>query len=128
MKLMYSAHCGDIVRLFREKRSCRCGKSWGYYEEDDATTVQTYPGLSLGIANPDFETALQTFVANPRYFSPVLAMRCWVNPLSEPDVTFVPGEDTADTASNTEEAPAQAGSASSTEEETPPQETDEAEV
>lgn len=90
---MYCGHCGDIVRLFSEKRSCRCGKSWGYYEEDDSTTVQTYPGLSLGIANPDFETALKTFVENPRAFSPVLTMRCWVNPLSEPDVKFVPGED-----------------------------------
>ncbi|HXR65298.1 MAG TPA: hypothetical protein VN729_05215 [Ktedonobacteraceae bacterium] len=93
LKLMYCAHCGDIVRLFPEKRSCRCGKSWGHYEEDNATTVQTYPGLSLGIANQDFELALQTFVDNPRYFSPVLAMRCWVNPISEPDVKFVPGED-----------------------------------
>lgn len=128
MKLMYCAHCGDVVRLFREKRSCLCGKSWGYYEEDDATTVQTYPGLSLGIANPDFEMALQTFVENPRYFSPVFAMRCWVNPLSEPDVTFVPGEDMAATARNTEDAPAQTEGASSEEEETPPPATDEAET
>lgn len=95
MKLLYCGHCGDIVRLFPEKRSCRCGKSWGYYEEDNATTVQTYPGLSLGIANPDFETALNTFVENPRYFSPALVMRCWVNPISEADIKFVPGEDIA---------------------------------
>lgn len=95
MKLMYCAHCGDIVRLFLEKRSCRCGKSWGHYEEDNSTTIQTYPGLSLGIANPDFEVALSTFVENPRYFSPSLSMRCWVNPLSESDVKFVPGEDVA---------------------------------
>lgn len=92
MKLLYCAHCGDIVRLYPEKRSCQCGKSWGHYLEDGATTVQTYPGLSLGLANPDFETALKTFVENPRYFSPVLAIRCWVNPLSESDVKFVPGE------------------------------------
>ncbi len=90
---MYCAHCGDIVRLFAEKRSCRCGKSWGHYEEDNATTVQTYPGLSLAIASPDFELALKTFVDNPHYFSPALAIRCWVNPLSEADIKFVPGED-----------------------------------
>jgi len=95
LKLLYCGHCGDIVRLFSEKRTCLCGKSWGYYEEDNATTVQTYPGLSLGIANPDFETALNTFVENPRYFSPALAIRCWVNPISEADVKFVPGEDVA---------------------------------
>lgn len=93
MKLMYCGHCGDVVRLFPEKRFCRCGKSWGHYLEDGATTVQTYPGLSLGIANQDFQMALDAFLENPRYFSPILAMRCWVNPISEPDVTFVAGED-----------------------------------
>jgi hypothetical protein len=99
---MYCAHCGDIVRLFPERRSCRCGKSWGQYEEDNATTVQTYPGLSLGIANQDFDIALQTFVNDPRTFSPVLAMRCWVNPISEPDVKFVPGEDVAEEQNETQ--------------------------
>lgn len=93
MKLLYCAHCGDIVRLFPERRTCRCGKSWGEYLEDGATTVQTYPGLSLGIANEDFAQALQVFHHNPRYFSPLLAMRCWINPLSETDVKFVMGED-----------------------------------
>ena len=93
MKLLYCGHCGDVVRLYPEKRYCRCGKSWGQYLEDNATTVQTYPGLSLGIANPDFEMALKAFVENPEHFSPLLAMRCWVNPISEPDVKFVAGED-----------------------------------
>jgi hypothetical protein len=117
LKLMYCAHCGDIVRLFSEKRSCLCGKSWGYYEEDNSTTVQTYPGLSLGIANPDFQTALQTFVENPRYFSPVFAIRCWVNPLSEPDVKFVPGEDVTETEEDESAPPEDEQSAS-----TPPAE------
>jgi hypothetical protein len=93
LKLLYCGHCGDVVRLFPEKRSCRCGKSWGHYLEDGATTVQTYPGLSLGISNPDFEQALNAFVENPKYFSPILAMRCWINPLSEPDVKFIAGEE-----------------------------------
>jgi hypothetical protein len=92
LKLLYCGHCGDVVRLYPEKRYCRCGKSWGHYLEDGATTVQTYPGLSLGIANPDFEMALKAFVENPESFSPIMAMRCWVNPASEPDVTFVAGE------------------------------------
>jgi hypothetical protein len=80
------------VRLFPEKRFCKCGKSWGHYQEDNATTVQTWPGLSLGIANSDFHEAIQAFSANSRYFSPILALRCWVNPLSEADVQFVEGE------------------------------------
>ncbi len=93
MKLLYCVHCGDVVRLFPEKRTCKCGKSWGHYLEDNATTVQTYPSLSLGLANPDFQQALNAFVENPNVFSPVLAIRAWINPLSESDVTFVPGED-----------------------------------
>jgi hypothetical protein len=95
LKLLYCGYCGDIVRLFPEKRSCRCGKSWGHYLEDNTTTVQTYPGLSLGMANPDFQAALKIFMNNPEHFSPALAIRCWVNPLSEPDVKFVQEEDVA---------------------------------
>ncbi|GAA2357901.1 hypothetical protein [Dactylosporangium salmoneum] len=91
MKLLYCAHCGDIVRLFPEKRSCLCGKSWGHYLEDGATTVQTWPGLSLGIANPDFTQAQAAFGDDVTRFSPLLAMRCWINPVSEPDVKFVIG-------------------------------------
>lgn len=92
MKLLYCVHCGDVVRLFPEKRFCKCGKSWGNYLEDNSTTVQTYPSLSLGLANPDFQQALNAYVENPNYFSPVLAIRAWINPLSESDVTFVAGE------------------------------------
>ncbi len=84
------------MRLYPEKRYCRCGKSWGHYLEDRATTVQTYPSLSLGIANQDFELALKTFVENPGYFSPVLAIRSWINPLSEPDVKFISEEETGE--------------------------------
>lgn len=92
MKLLFCAHCGDIVRLFPEKRFCRCGKSWGHYLDDNATTVQTYPGLSLALFNPDFELAVKSFAENPNQFSPFFAVRCWVNALSEPDVQFVAGE------------------------------------
>jgi hypothetical protein len=91
MKLMYCAHCGDILRLFQEKRFCKCGKTWGHYV-DNATTVQTWPGLSIGIANPDFGQAQVAFTDDPERFSPLLAMRCWINPGSEPDVKFVLGE------------------------------------
>ena len=91
VKLLYCAHCGDIVRLFPEKRFCLCGKSWGHYLGDGATTVQSWPALSLGIANPDFVDAKEAFGEDVTRFSPLLAMRCWINPVSEPDVTFVAG-------------------------------------
>jgi hypothetical protein len=91
VKLMYCAHCEDVVRLFPEKRSCRCGRSWGHYLEDNSTTVQTWPSLSLGIANPDFVQAESAFGEHPDTFSPIMSMRCWINPASEPDVKFVAG-------------------------------------
>jgi hypothetical protein len=113
LKLLYCAHCGDIVRLYPEKRSCLCGKSWGYYLEDHATTVQTYPDLSLGISNQDFQAAFDAFLEHPDHFSPLLALRAWVNPLSEPDVKFVAGEETESEAAENkgEEAPEQEASA-----------------
>ncbi len=92
MKLMYCAHCGDIVRLFPQRRTCKCGKSWGQYLEDDSTTVQTWPSLSIGIANPDFTAAQRAFAETVNAFFPSLSMRCWINPLSEPDVRMVKGE------------------------------------
>src|SRR4051794_35648995 len=96
MKLLYCAHCHDIVRLFPEPRTCQCGKSWGRYLEDGATTVQTWPSLSLGLANPDFSQAKRTFEAEPNAFSPMLSIRGWINPASEPDVKFVAGTELSD--------------------------------
>jgi hypothetical protein len=98
---MYCAHCHDIVKLFPEKRSCMCGKSWGHYL-DVATTVQTWPSMSIGLANPDFAAARQTFAEDPNTFSPVLSIRAWINPASEPDVKFVEGEAIADDESEAE--------------------------
>ncbi|ACU76625.1 hypothetical protein Caci_7801 [Catenulispora acidiphila DSM 44928] len=92
MKLLYCAHCQDIVKLFPEKRYCKCGKSWGHYLEDNSTTVQTFPSLSLGIANPDFHAAVAEWQKDTKSWSPMITMRSWINPASEPDVTFVRGE------------------------------------
>jgi hypothetical protein len=47
--------------------------------------------LSLGIVNPDFVQAEEAFGVDVTRFSPLLAMRCWINPVSEPDVKFVGG-------------------------------------
>jgi hypothetical protein len=106
MKLMYCAHCHDIVKLFPEKRSCKCGKSWGHYLDDNSTTVQTFPSLSLGIANPDFNGAVAAWQEDPKAWSPSITMRAWINPTSEPDVKFVKGEPFPDENENEEEPPA----------------------
>jgi hypothetical protein len=114
VKLLYCVHCHDIVRLFPEKRFCKCGKSWGNYLEDRMTTVQTYPSLSLGIANPDFTAAEAAWGRDPNSWSPGIMMRCWVNPASEADVKFVVGvpaegaDYPAATRASESEAPSQA--------------------
>ena len=105
MKLLYCPHCGDVVRLYPEKRFCKCGKSWGHYLEDKSTTVQTWPGLSLGMANPDFDAALEAFVEHPDHFSPILSIRCWINPLSESDVKFIKEAPADDAPEQPEETP-----------------------
>ncbi|MGC4042870.1 MAG: hypothetical protein QM758_03625 [Armatimonas sp.] len=92
MKLLYCGYCQDIVRLFPERRACRCGRSWGQYLDDNSTTIQTTHTLSLGIANPDFQQAVQVFRNAPEVFSIELAMRAWINPFSEADVRYVPEE------------------------------------
>jgi hypothetical protein len=108
MKLLYCGHCGDIVLLFLERRSCKCGRSWGQYLEDRSTTVQTECSLSLGFANADFWSAIKSLLtdrqANRSGFSPLLCFRAWINPDSEPDVKYLP-EDQA-TGSAVGEAPA----------------------
>ncbi len=98
MKLLFCGHCHDIVKLFPERRACKCGRSWGQYLPDNSTTVQTPYTLSLGLANPDFQEAVSTFMRDQNYFSPALSIRAWINPHSEPDVTYVPeDEDQAQT-------------------------------
>ena len=93
MKLLFCMECGDVVRLFPERRSCKCGKSWGMYEADSATTVQTTNSVSLGIANPDFRQAIDAYLKDLGCFSPKLTMRCWINPVTEPDVRFAEAPD-----------------------------------
>ena len=94
MKLLFCGHCHDIVRLFSERRYCRCGKSWGQYLPDNATTIQTSHSLSIGLANPDFQAAITTLMQERTHFAPVLSIRAWLNPDSEPDVKYVAETDT----------------------------------
>ena len=95
MKLLFCGHCQDIVKLFPERRACKCGRSWGQYLPDNSTTVQTPYTLSIGMANTDFQEAVSTFMQDQSHFSPVLSIRAWLNPNSEPDVTYV-SEDAAE--------------------------------
>lgn len=93
MKLLFCGHCNDVVRLFPERRSCKCGRSWGQYLPDNSTTVQTNYSLSIGLANPNFHDAVQVFMQNREVFSPALSIRAWLNPDSEEDVKYVAEEE-----------------------------------
>jgi len=96
MKLLYCGHCGDIVRLLPDRRSCKCGRSWGHYLDDNSTTVQSDCSLSIGFANQDFDRAVGIFLGDRDRFSPSLTVRAWINPDSEPDVKYVEEEPQAD--------------------------------
>ena len=90
MKLLLCGHCGDVVRLFSERRTCKCGKSWGNYLEDGSTAVQSNHTLSLGLHNHDLNSAIQAFNEDSNSFSPLVWIRAWINPVSEPDVVYAP--------------------------------------
>lgn len=93
MKLLFCYHCQDIVRLFPERRSCKCGRSSGQYAEDKSTTIQTSESLSVGIANQDFLHAVEVLMQDRKRFSPLLSFRGWLNPDSETNIVY---EETAD--------------------------------
>jgi hypothetical protein len=112
MKLLFCTHCHDVVRLHPEPRRCRCGRSWGRYLEDRATTVQTDRSISLGLANPDVYAAIELFFKQPDHFSPELSIRCWINPISENDVTFIEEETLVQVEPTAEQTPASDGAAS----------------
>ena len=57
MKLIYCPHCGDVVRLFYEKRVCKCGKSGGFYT-DRLNALISGDAIPLGFDNADFHRAI----------------------------------------------------------------------
>jgi hypothetical protein len=89
MKLIYCLECRDVVRLFPERRSCKCGASWGQYLPDNATTVQNTSCVSIGFHNGDFRWGVDAFFENQERLTPEIVFREWINPTSETDVEFV---------------------------------------
>lgn len=57
MKLLHCDRCGDVIRLFREPRSCKCGASRGAYDSDGKSAWHT-GGVPLGFSTKIFEEAL----------------------------------------------------------------------
>ena len=59
MKLIFCKKCQDAYKLVYEKRTCDCGQTWGYYEEDGLHAV--YGGATavpLGFNNMSLVTGI----------------------------------------------------------------------
>ena len=59
MKLIYCPECLDVKKVRMLKvRHCTCGKSWGYYLEDDLTAVMGGAAVPIAIANDELREAV----------------------------------------------------------------------
>ena len=92
MKLLLCLSCGDVVQMRPEPRACACGKSSGRYLDDRATVEQTEGSISIALHNHDLRAALDAYAGSPDAWHPLMVLRAYVNPRSEPDVRFVPAE------------------------------------
>lgn len=59
MKLVYCPECLDVKKVRKLKvRYCACGKSWGYYLEDDLTAEIGGLAVPLAIENDELREAV----------------------------------------------------------------------
>ena len=59
MKLIYCPECLDVKKLrMLRVRYCECGKSWGYYLDDDLTAEIGGLAIPLAIANDELREAV----------------------------------------------------------------------
>ena len=58
MKLLFCQDCKDIIRLFRERRYCKCQKVSGYYTNDTEAVFRGKPIL-IGIDNKSFAESIK---------------------------------------------------------------------
>lgn len=94
MKLLLCRACGDVIKLHPgAPRSCLCGASSGRYLDDHATVEQTEGTISIALHNHDLRAAVEAFDDSPDGWHPLMVLRAYVNPRSEPDVRFVSNTD-----------------------------------
>jgi hypothetical protein len=58
VKLLFCRICGDVVKLERRKRSCRCGDVHGKYQRDGAHAVVSDHAVVIGIGNGSLDSAV----------------------------------------------------------------------
>ena len=67
MKLIYCPECLDMTKLrMQELRRCACGKSWGYYLDDDLTAEIGGHAVPIAIENDELRDAVQRRPKNGR--------------------------------------------------------------
>ena len=89
MKLIFCKSCWDVVKLDKEKRTCKCGAIEGYYNEDGHTACVSENAISLAIGNDSLIQA----IAQMEFYKPHMQDRdkhfyiensrieyCWVRP------------------------------------------------
>ena len=59
MKLIFCKHCSDTVKLDKTKRYCKCGKCYGWYEEDGLHAHVNGTSVVLGIDNRQLAQAIK---------------------------------------------------------------------
>lgn len=59
MKLLFCPVCADVTKLQLERRTCRCGQSWGWYEKDGRHATVGGRAEVIGIDNNSIVRAVQ---------------------------------------------------------------------
>lgn len=91
MKILTCAACGDLVRLDLDERTCRCGKSGGYYTEDGLYAKYWGPSRMLGINNMEWEVSIlypptQPYTQNFEWFVIGHWPGCHIAKIDEPEL------------------------------------------
>jgi len=83
MKLLFCPNCQDLFRLFREERSCACGKTKGLYTAEVYATTNGY-GVDIGIGNGYLKMAIEKLRQAPNesreWYVKNTTVPCWVRP------------------------------------------------
>jgi len=82
MKLLFCPECHDIVKLDYDKRSCKCGESFGYYHADGSHATVCDKAVVIGLDNITLARAFRNMRDLPELAQPAAMelgnFRAWV--------------------------------------------------
>lgn len=88
MKLLFCRECCDVVKLQLDSRSCKCGRSRGYYLSDGWHAEVKGPAEVIGIANKTLVAAVTT-QAFGRDCEEGITIKAWLMTRQHPRVKWV---------------------------------------